>query len=218
MAVVSLSKVIFVPVDEWRRHHVFFGNLTMSTIVKGHSQSKTTAPRRGNSPGSNWLSRPVYPLVEVRVAHLGVGYRKGTLVTRALGSCVAVCAYDGVNKIAGLLHALLPASKGGSARTAELPTTFVDQGIVALIANMRKAGATMGTTRIKLVGGASVMATKSSFNIGKRNVLTARKILWSKKLPIDAEEVGGNVARTVWMDVATGVVMVQIPGRKGKRL
>ena len=48
------------------------------------------------------------------------------IVTHALGSCVAVCLWDPVTHVAGMLHFLLPESKLNAERAARQPATFAD--------------------------------------------------------------------------------------------
>ena len=48
------------------------------------------------------------------------------LVAYGLGSCVAVCLYDPVIKVGGMLHALLPSPPNGDSQPKN-PAKFVDQ-------------------------------------------------------------------------------------------
>ena len=155
------------------------------------------------------------PVVDIGVGKLQVMGSAGTFVVRGLGACVAVCAYDPENSVAALLHALLPASGPMSERISSEPTTFVDRGVAILLEEIQRVGATISATRIKLVGGAQVM-TGGSLEVGKRNVCAARAVLCG--IPIVGEDVGGSIARTVWMDVATGNVTVQYAGKPDKIL
>ena len=136
--------------------------------------------------------------------------------TMALGSCVAVIALDPDNRAIGMLHAALPDSSINQKRVAERPGMFMDSGIPVLIDAMRDLGYD-GNSRliIKLVGGASIMDPNQTFNIGKRNVLAARRVLWSLKLGPLAEDVGDSFSRTVTADVDTGRITISSP-RKGE--
>jgi len=51
------------------------------------------------------------------------------------------------------------------------------------------------------------------FNIGKRNVLTIRKLLWNSRLGATVEDVGGNYSRTLWVEIDTGKVFISSPKR-----
>ena len=55
------------------------------------------------------------------------------------------------------------------------------------------------------------------FNIGKRNYLALRKILWKAGVLVQAEDVGGNVSRTVRLEVGTGRFWFRGPGMRGAR-
>jgi chemotaxis protein CheD len=74
----------------------------------------------------------------------------------------------------------------------------------------------LGAEKRRLVvwaaGGAQVMDDSGVFNIGKRNNLALRKILWKAGVMIHGEEVGGTTARTVRLEVGTGRFMISGPG------
>jgi chemotaxis protein CheD len=50
------------------------------------------------------------------------------------------------------------------------------------------------------------------FNIGKRNYAAMRKIFWRNNILIKAENVGGQVNRTVRLEIATGQVWLKTSG------
>jgi len=155
----------------------------------------------------------------MKIVYVGVGEYAtsntgGVLVkTLALGSCVAVVALDRVSRSVGLLHVALPESSINPKRAEERPGMFADTGVDKLIASMRSAGYQGGELIIKLAGGASIMDPNNTFNIGKRNVLSIRKCLWRHKLGAVAEDVGGNISRSVSIDISQGKVTVSSPGR-----
>lgn len=75
---------------------------------------------------------------------------------------------------------------------------------------MRKAGssATARDLIVKLVGGAMIMDPDNTFNIGTRNVLAIKKLLWQYGMGPLAEDIGGQYSRSVAVDVDTGTVQV----------
>jgi chemotaxis protein CheD len=152
----------------------------------------------------------------VGIGEIGISANPSDIVkTMALGSCVAVIFLAPKAKAAGLAHVALPDSAIGSQRTQNLPGYFADTAIPNLIAGFRKFGATRSSDLIiKLAGGASIMDPNGIFNIGKRNVLAIRKILWQNRLGAIVEDVGENFSRTVWIEVGTGRVFACSP-RKG---
>ena len=50
------------------------------------------------------------------------------------------------------------------------------------------------------------------FNIGKRNLLAVRKILWKAGVLIHSEAVGGSVSRTLRMEMETGRAWLRTEG------
>ena len=146
----------------------------------------------------------------------------GTLKTYALGSCVALLLYDGKRKIGGMVHVALPDSATNKKRAEDLPGYFADTGVNALMAAMNALrgdtdGQTYGTDRkelvVKLAGGAKVLKSKNFFNIGERNVNAVTEYLKSYGLQPLAQDTGGSFSRTVSLDLNTGEVRIQCPGR-----
>ena len=137
------------------------------------------------------------------------GDSSDTLVTYSLGSCVGVCIYDPVARVAGLLHYQLPSASLDAQRAAEKPAMFADTGMALLLNEMAALGAQPRRLRVKLAGGASMLNDASSFNIGKRNQAAIRKLLFQNRLFIDAEDLGGNAPRTVYLNVSDGQVTLK---------
>ena len=130
--------------------------------------------------------------------------QSAVLVTYALGSCIAVTMYDPLSKVAGMLHYMLPESAIDAAKAQNNPAMFADTGIRALLEALKAGGANPRRMLVRLVGGAQVLDGDGVFQIGKRNYLAARKILWKAGILIAAEVVGGEVSRTVRLEVGTG--------------
>lgn len=130
------------------------------------------------------------------------------LKTYALGSCVAVMAWDRVNKISGMIHVALPESKINPEKAAIKPGYFADTGVPLMLSDMRKRGSDLRKLVIKLAGGSSIMDANRKFDIGKRNVIAIKRYLWKNGLGVVKEDVGGSISRTVSMNVKTGEVIL----------
>lgn len=128
--------------------------------------------------------------------------------TYALGSCVAVMIYDSKVRVAGLIHVALPESSVDEERAKAQPGYFADTGLPRMIEEMKGLGATRSNVWVKLAGGAAVMDAAGFFDIGKRNVLAVKRILWKSSLGPVAEDTGGNNSRTVTFAVADGSVQL----------
>ena len=140
------------------------------------------------------------------------------LVTYALGSCIAVALYDPATKVGGLLHYMLPESSLDMQKAQQNPFMFADTGIKALFQAVAANGGHPRRMVVRLAGGAQVLDGEGVFQIGKRNYLAARKILWKAGVLISAEAVGGEVSRTTRLDLATGRMWIREAGGIEKEL
>ena len=137
------------------------------------------------------------------------------LVTYALGSCLGVAVHDPVAGVAGLLHVMLPLSSLDEARARDNPALFVDTGVPALFRACYQLGAVKSRMVVKVAGGAAAGAPGDAdqFQIGKRNLLTLRKLLWKNGVLVQAQDVGGHqVSRTMTLDLADGAVTLKMAG------
>ena len=132
------------------------------------------------------------------------------IVTHALGSCIAVCVYDPVARVAGLLHFLLPDSRINPARALQQPSTFADLGIPQLFQDLYRIGAIKQRCAVKLIGGADVSSLQraGTLDVGRRNQVAAKNILWKNGVLIRAERLGGSEPRNVAMSVADGGIRI----------
>jgi len=135
-----------------------------------------------------------------------------TLVTYSLGSCVGLSLYDPVARVGGLLHAMMPASKTNPDKAAERPAMYVDTGALAMLTEMFAAGATRANLVANVVGAASPLDQGQLFRIGERNYAVTRRVLWKNGILISAEDVGGVVSRTVYLEMASGKTLVKAQG------
>ncbi len=142
-----------------------------------------------------------------------------SLACFGLGSCIGLCAYDPVAKVAGMAHIVLPESNhSGQGGTS---TKFADVAVPVLLEEMRKLGALKSRVIVKLVGGAQMILSlefDSSFEMGLRNLKMTKKALTSEGIRPVASDTGGNQGRTVWLYADSGRVMVRTAGQTAKEL
>jgi chemotaxis protein CheD len=134
---------------------------------------------------------------------------ESVLVTYALGSCIAVVIYDPVTNVGGLLHYMLPESSLDENKARQRPYMFADTGIPLLFQSAYRLGAVKSRLDVAVLGGAQVMDTSETFNIGKRNHLALRKIFWKAGVLVRHEDVGGTLSRTVRLEIASGRVVLR---------
>lgn len=156
----------------------------------------------------------------VGVADLKVSNVQGErLITYALGSCLGIVVHDPVAGVAGMLHVMLPTGTIDPAKMQDKPAMFVDSGVPLLFKECYKLGAKKERMQVKVAGGAHQGAREEDdrFQIGKRNMIALRKLLWKNNVLVHAHETGGvQTSRTMWVDVASGEVTLKINGTESK--
>ena len=156
----------------------------------------------------------------VGVADLKVsGNIEERLVTYALGSCLGLTVYDAVSRVGGLLHVMLPTGAIDPEKMAQNPSMFVDSGVPALFKECYKLGARKERMIVKVAGGSHTGSTDEDdkYQIGKRNLLALRRLLWKNGVMLHAQETGGiQVSRTIWLDIGTGDVTLKVNGAECK--
>ncbi len=156
--------------------------------------------------------------IPVKMAELAV-CRPGdraVLVALGLGSCIGLCLYDPVAKVAGMAHVVLPDSS--AARKDEPPGKYADTAVAALISQMTAAGAIRTRLRAAIAGGAHVFSfgngsgAPGTMDIGARNADAVLRHLQSLRIPVAASDVGGSSGRTVQLFPEDGLVTVRLTG------
>lgn len=132
----------------------------------------------------------------------------GIIATHALGSCIGVTVWDPVIKAGGMLHYMLaqPADRGRAERS---PFMYAVSGVPALFRQIYELGGDKSRLMVTVAGGAEIIDDKVGFSIGKRNHNILRKLFWKNGIAVQAEDVGGNHARHMMLDLETGKVTIR---------
>lgn len=131
------------------------------------------------------------------------------LITYSLGSCIGISAYDPGAKVGGMIHYMLPLSKISPDKASKKPGMFADTGVPLLLKKLFAMGASKDRLVIKVAGGSHLMDQNKVFNIGERNYLVLRKILWKNNMLIKSEDVGGSLSRTLRLELDSGLTTVK---------
>lgn len=155
--------------------------------------------------------------VRVDMADMKVESRQVALVTN-VGSCVAICIYDKVNRCGGLAHIMLPTSN--LSRNKSLPSKYADTAVPALTEAIQKMGKNGFGLTAKIAGGANMFPNLKSdaLNIGVKNVEAVKNALATKGIKLLAEDVMGTCGRRVTFNVVDGSVFVQNGNGKVKKI
>ena len=152
-------------------------------------------------------------MAEKKFIHVGEIFigAKPTEISTILGSCVAVCLYDKVRKIGGMNHYLVPLWNENGLQTPK----FGNISIPRLVEGMQNIGCDIRHMEAKLFGGANVIEVRSEdLMVGRKNILIAKEILADYKIPIVAQDVGGEKGRRIMMISDTGKILMKYTQRE----
>lgn len=141
-----------------------------------------------------------------------------TIITYSLGSCIGLVIYDPFAKAGGILHYMLPDSSIDDAKAKSKPYMFADTGIPRLFKETYTLGAKKSRMKVFIAGGAEILDQQGFFNIGKRNYMALKKMLFRNNVLIEKQAVGGNVNRTVRLEIATGHIYIKTSGSREERI
>ena len=136
------------------------------------------------------------------------------LTCLGLGSCVGVCMYDPVAKLAGMAHIVLPSSDGRPERAGG---KYADTAVPLLLETMLKRGAIKSRVIVKIAGGAQISKAKGlgdAFQIGERNNDAVRAVLDANFMKIKGSDTGGHHGRTLRFYLDTGQTLVTTAGKE----
>ena len=151
--------------------------------------------------------------VVVGIADMKMAQPGELLVTYALGSCIGICLFDPVTKLAALIHIMLPLNMEAGRKN---PMKYADTGIRETLKAMAAKGALRSRIAAKVAGGAKMFQVSGSGslgNIGQRNIESVHMVLRTERIGLLAQDLGGSVSRTLFFDPSTGQGSVRSYGK-----
>ncbi|HEY8034453.1 MAG TPA: chemotaxis protein CheD [Methylobacter sp.] len=130
--------------------------------------------------------------------------KKDEIISTLLGSCVAACLYDPVNRVIGMNHFLL-AQQHSAHNAALLASEGGRYGIHAmelLINQMLRQGAQRIHLKAKAFGGGDVLKlgneSRGGQSIGAVNCEFIKTFLRTEHIPLVASGLGGHIGRNIF--------------------
>ena len=153
-------------------------------------------------------------IIYVEIGQVKAGSGKVILQSKAIGSCVAIVAYDATKHIGALAHVMLPGKAPASKKGAE-KTKYAVNAIDAIVSKMARLGSTGADIKVAVLGGANVLERQDD-TICESNIKSTIEHLKKKHLEIVGEATGGTGRRNVWLDIDEGTIYYT-EGDGGKR-
>lgn len=141
----------------------------------------------------------------IHVGEIYIGV-KPTEISTVLGSCIAVCLYDNIQRIGGMNHYLVPLWNENGLQSPK----YGNISIPRLIESMENIGCSRSNMEAKIFGGGNVIdVSTEDMMVGRKNILIAKEILREYKIPIKASDVGGEKGRRIMMRSDTGKIFLK---------
>lgn len=129
--------------------------------------------------------------------------RDDEVIATVLGSCVSACVRDVRRGIGGMNHFLLPKAPSGDDNASARYGVYA---LECLVNAVLRGGGRREDLEVKVFGGGRVI--EGAGDIGRGNITFVRSFFSDERIPVLAEDVGGDVARRLRYWPRTGRAMV----------
>jgi chemotaxis protein CheD len=141
-----------------------------------------------------------HEIFDVNTGQVVVTRGAAMLQAVAIGSCIAVTAYDPKTKNAGMSHIMLP---GPAPKESSEKTKYAFNNIEHLLNQMTEFGSVPGDIEVCLVGAGNILR-KEDDTICQSNIQSVTSILAGKNIPVRASILGGYDRKGVFLDTQSG--------------
>ncbi len=131
--------------------------------------------------------------------------REPAEVTTILGTCVAICLWDGARGVGGVNHYLLPQLVNGSVASPR----FGSYAFKALVEELGRVGGPHLDLRAKIFGGMQATMRAVHEDLGAANAELAVRLCQEAGIPVVARDVGGERGRKLIFRVPSGEAWVK---------
>ncbi len=152
--------------------------------------------------------------VDVQIGQVKADRGQVVVTSIAIGSCVAVVAFDAARKTGAMAHIMLPGQAPAGKKVVE-KTKYAVNAIDAIVSKMARLGSTGAGIKVAVLGGANVLERQDD-TICESNIKSTIEHLEKKRLEIVGEATGGTGRRNVWLDIGEGIIYYT-EGDGGKR-
>lgn len=139
--------------------------------------------------------------IDIDTGDVKTGDSTTLLVANAIGSCIAIIAYDPEQKIGGIAHIMLPGRAPHDTKTPK--TRYVYNAFRELISQMEYTGAQKESLCFCIAGGGNVLK-RSEDLICQNNISSVTECIEKAGFSIKAKSLGGTVRRKLRFDIETG--------------
>ena len=140
-------------------------------------------------------------VVDVMTGEIAEGAEGCQLHASALGSCIAIATYAPLVHHGVLAHVMLPGQ--APPRCPDRPTRYAADAIVAILERMAARGAKAAELVVCLAGAGNVL-NREDDTICRDNIASVTALLSAHGIVPVATSLGGNLRRSLTLDVTSG--------------
>jgi chemotaxis protein CheD len=142
-------------------------------------------------------------VIDVNTGEVKVSCAGDVLRSLALGSCIAVVAYEPLSGRGGIAHIMLPGSAPEKARLAS--TFYAADAISQMFKSFTDEGINVRDIEIFLVGAANVLG-RDDDTICQANIDSVSAIMDDYGVNVVSSSLGGTERKRVYLDTESGSV------------
>ena len=143
-------------------------------------------------------------IIDVQIGQVKTAKGKVILQSKAIGSCIAIIAYDPTRNVGSLAHVMLPGSAPADKKASE-KTKYAANAIATIVSKVSRLGSRKEDLQVALVGGGNVL-NRADDTICKDNIESTLRLLSKEGLKLRAQALGGTNRKSVRLDVERGIV------------
>jgi len=137
--------------------------------------------------------------------------REDCYISTIVGTCLAVCLFDFVSKLGGMINFIIPGSVGTK---GILGSDIVMASITKmeyLMADMVKLGGNRHYMKAKIFGaGYTGVSTVNNVTIPENNIRFVKEYFDLERIQVEKMDIGGNNRRKLYLSVRDGTVYRKI--------
>ncbi|HHE37811.1 MAG TPA: hypothetical protein ENL20_04480 [Candidatus Cloacimonetes bacterium] len=142
-------------------------------------------------------------IIYAQTGEVKSGKKDTILRSSAIGSCLAIAAYDKNIQVGALAHVMLPGKAPEHKKNQK--TRYAADALDELIRKMDLLGSKEKNIEVCLAGGANVLKKKDD-TINRININSVEEVLKKRKIKVKARSLGGTERRSITLNVETGCV------------
>lgn len=153
-------------------------------------------------------------IINVNTGQIRLAKKDAILRSAALGSCIAVVAYDHTKKIGAIAHIMLP---GTAPADHTKKNRYASNAISAILTKMIEAGSQKRDIEACIVGAGNVLK-RDDDTICAINIESVTQLLKDNNVPVRASVLGGTERKSVALDIQSGIISYTVGNGKPKLL